>query len=338
MSINSIGDQARAFALQAASGRIKNTLAVLSKELSTGESSDIPTRLRGNTQQLSDITSRLATLSQLKKNATEIKTQADGMMTAMEAVRTSTDELSVTLTTQPLIASEDLIALHASNAAGTFDSVVSRLNVSMGGRYFFSGLESNRPPLASAGQMLDTLEQLTSGMTSAAQIATAVSDWFDAPRGAGAFMDIGYSGSVGQAQALPIGEDIVVQLPLNAASPELREHLKGLAIAALVYRGIPADDLSQRRELLRRGGEAMAQNAHNLTAAIGQLGFRQALIERAQTESNAGIATLEIMRNDITQADPYATSAALSEAETHLQTLYAVTARLSKLRLVEFLR
>ena len=36
MNVNSLGDQARAFALQAASNRIKTTLATLSDELSSG--------------------------------------------------------------------------------------------------------------------------------------------------------------------------------------------------------------------------------------------------------------------------------------------------------------
>ena len=37
MTVQSIGDQARAFAMQSASSRIKTTLATLTAELSSGE-------------------------------------------------------------------------------------------------------------------------------------------------------------------------------------------------------------------------------------------------------------------------------------------------------------
>ena len=41
MSVHSIGDQARAFALQAASYRLKTTLATLTDEMATGEVADL---------------------------------------------------------------------------------------------------------------------------------------------------------------------------------------------------------------------------------------------------------------------------------------------------------
>ncbi|MBK4216375.1 hypothetical protein JJJ17_10605 [Paracoccus caeni] len=338
MNVNSIGDQARAFALQAASGRIKATLAVLSKELSTGESADLAGRLRGNTQEITDITSRLAVLGQFRRNAAEIRFQTDAMMRTMEDVRTSTDELAVTLSSQPLTASNDLVSFHAQQASVTLDTVMSRLNIAIGGKYFFAGVNSDQPPLTTASELLDHLEQLTSGMTSAAQTATAVADWFDRPIGGGGFMDLVYRGSVGQGQSLPIGEDIVLELNLTAASPELRDQMKGLAMASLVDRGQLIVDVSEQRDLLHRAGKLMTQNAIKLTSAIGQLGFRQALISRTESDGSAAIATLELARNEIRQADPYATATAISEAETHLQSLYAVTARLSKLRLVDYLR
>nr|WP_281390425.1 flagellin [Paracoccus amoyensis] len=82
----------------------------------------------------------------------------------------------------------------------------------------------------------------------------------------------------------------------------------------------------------------MLDGSASLASEMAQVGYTQQLIEYAQTEGSAATATLEIVRNEIRQADPYATSTAITEAETHLDALYAVTARLSKLRLVDYLR
>ena len=62
MTVQSIGDQARAFAMQAASNRIKTTLATLTDELSSGEVADLGARLQGNTQDLAK------TISQMMQN------------------------------------------------------------------------------------------------------------------------------------------------------------------------------------------------------------------------------------------------------------------------------
>ena len=70
---------------------------------------------------------------------------------------------------------------------------------------------------------------------------------------------------------------------------------------------------------------------------MARIGLNQQLVERAQSETSAVEATLTSARNQIRQADPYQTAAAITEAQSQLQTLYAVTARLSKLRLVDFL-
>ena len=49
------------------------------------------------------------------------------------------------------------------------------------------------------------------------------------------------------------------------------------------------------------------------------------------------ISTLQVSRNDIRSADPYQTATALTEVQTQIETLFAVTARLSRLNLVDYL-
>ena len=93
MNVNSLGDQARAFALQAASNRIKTTLATLSDELSSGEVKDLSGRLGGNMRVLNDIESRLSMAAQYSRNAREAASLTQGMQDAL----VSTNDMSVAL-------------------------------------------------------------------------------------------------------------------------------------------------------------------------------------------------------------------------------------------------
>lgn len=338
MTVHSIGDQARSFALQAASNRIKTNLSVLTSELSSGEVQDLGARLQGNTQGIADITSRLAMLSQLQRNATEAAAQAQGMTDVLDSVRSLTGTISLNLFIETSTTLEPVIKVRAAESAGALETVVNRLNGAVAQRHLFAGANSDTAPLISATDILDQLEVVTAGLSNASDISAAVAAWFDAAPGGGGFLDTAYAGSTNQIQTLQVGENVSVALSTTAATPAIREQLKGLATAALVDRGLLAGQSQEQRALLHGGGKLLLDASSALAQEMAQIGYIQQRIELAQTEGSAASATLEIMRNEIRGADPYATSVAISEAETHLDALYAVTARLSKLRLVDYLR
>ncbi|HIC64735.1 MAG: hypothetical protein CMI50_04430 [Paracoccus sp.] len=337
MNVNSLGDQARAFALQAASNRIKTTLATLSDELSSGEVKDLSGRLGGNTRVLNDIESRLSMAAQYSRNAREAASLTQGMQDAL----VSTNDMSVALSSALLSdagnATVTTLAAHAADAAGVFESTVARFNGAVAGRYFFAGTNTDQPPLMAAGQILDQLETVVSGLNTAGDVTAAVAAWFDAAPGAGGFSDLAYSGSVDEAQNIAIAEDSSIVLRTTVLSPALRDQLKGLATAALLDRGVLAGDHAERSALLQNATTAIVSNRDSLLSEMARIGLNQQLVERAQSETSAVEATLTSARNQIRQADPYQTAAAITEAQSQLQTLYAVTARLSKLRLVDFL-
>lgn len=68
------------------------------------------------------------------------------------------------------------------------------------------------------------------------------------------------------------------------------------------------------------------------------LGAGQARIEEARVTVETTRAGLELERGRLTEADPYRTATDLQALQTRLETLYVLTARLSRLTLTEFLR
>ena len=146
MNVNSLGDQARAFALQAASNRIKTTLATLSDELSSGEVKDLSGRLGGNTRVLNDIESRLSMAAQYSRNAREAASLTQGMQDAL----VSTNDMSVALSSALLSdagnATVTTLAAHAADAAGVFESTVARFKMPGGARTRPSGVTTPLRP------------------------------------------------------------------------------------------------------------------------------------------------------------------------------------------------
>ncbi|WP_207101782.1 hypothetical protein [Paracoccus shandongensis] len=334
MTVQSIGDQARAFAMQSASSRIKTTLATLTAELSSGEVADLGARLGGNTQNLAGIEARLAMLAQFKNNAAEAAAHAKGMQDALTAVQSATEKLGQGLYIEPASPTDELMTARSAEAASALQTVIGQLNGSVGQRFLFSGMASDTPPLASADAILSELTTLVSGLTTAEDVTQAVSDWFDAP--SGGFADVAYRGGAG-GRLMPIGEETTIALTTTALSPAIRDSLKGLATAALIDRGVLRSDPQEGQKLLQGAGKALLDNAPALTAEMSRIGYAQQVIASAQTEGDAASATLQIARNTLREADPFATSTAISDAETKLQTLYTVIGRLSQLKLADYI-
>ncbi|SNR41387.1 hypothetical protein EYF88_07180 [Paracoccus sediminis] len=336
MTVQSIGDQARAFAMQAASSRIKTTLATLTAELSSGEVADLGARLGGNTQHLAGIESRLAMLTQLQGNADEAAAQTKAMGDALSAVQGVAEGLGQSLYLEPSLVTDSLMATRSAQAAMDLQAAVGHLNGSVGQRFLFSGVESDTVPLTSADNILAELTSRVTGLTTAADIAQAVSDWFDAPPGSNGFADFAYQGGAG-GQQTRIGESTTVTLTTTALSPSIRDSLKGLATAALLDRGALAGDSNEGRKLLRLAGKSLLDNSPALIAEMSRVGYAQQVIASTRTQGDAEAATLQTARNTLREADPFATSTAINDAETRLQTLYSVIGRLSQLKLANYL-
>lgn len=338
MSVVSIGDQARAFVLQSASHRLKTTVTTLAAELASGQVADLPGRLNGNTREVASISSRLALLNQLQTNAKEAASLTKGMTDVLENVRTTTLRLSTSLITLPNAHSASAVGVSAAEAENAFQQVVSNLNTAAGNRFLLSGVESDVAPLIPADDMLDTLQGLVAGQSTAADVAQIVADWFDSPTGGGGFMDVAYHGSVTGDRVMQIAEGKDLRVGLTASSASLREQLKGLATAALVERGVLAGNSHEQQNLLATGGKILIDSSAMLVADMGRIGLHEQNASQAQAENASAIATLTTLNNTIREADPAATAAAITEAETQLQALYSVTARLADLNLVSYLR
>ncbi|WP_265500085.1 hypothetical protein [Paracoccus beibuensis] len=334
--MNSISDQARAYALQVASHRIKTTLNTLTAEVASGEVADVGLRLQGNTRTLGDIEGRISTIQQFQRNGAEAAHQLEAMQNLFEGVRKNTTDLGLSLGTDPFIGNN--VTARTTEASAAFETVIQRLNGADSNRFLLSGDASTTAPLSPASEILDALQVATAGATTADDVFQVVSDWFDAPVGGGGFLDAAYHGTVGTIQRIAVSETITIGIDTTAAAPAVRDLLKGLASAALLDRGVLAGQPDEQGQLLEQGGLQMMAADSRLLNEMSRIGMNQQSAERARTGNASALATLTVARNEIRSADPFETAAALKEVQAQLESLYTVTARLSNLKLVDYLR
>ena len=75
-----------------------------------------------------------------------------------------------------------------------------------------------------------------------------------------------------------------------------------------------------------------------MTQLAAKVGVSESRIDTAQSRNAADLLTLEMAEAELVTSDPYRTAAELEAVQTNLETVYAITARLSRLTLTDFLR
>lgn len=336
MSYISIGDMAQTYMIRRQNSQLKTTATQLANELSTGRTSDVAKRFSGDFSAISAIETSLKTLQAYKSASDEATYFASSMQTSLEVMQDrTTDAVSALLLTSNS-ASQTQIQNTASDVRQKFDAVVSALNTQVGGRSIFAGTATDGPAIASSASIIAGLQIAIAGQTTAAGVEAAVDNWFNAP--GGGFETTGYLGSTTPLSPFKIGLGQQADVSFTASDQTVRDTLKGLAMAALVSDGALAGDISEQALLLRSAGDGLLSIGDKQTKMRANLGTVEAHIDTIAVQSASEVSALEIVKSELLSVDPYGAASELEAVQTQLETLYALTARMSRLSLVDFLR
>jgi flagellar hook-associated protein 3 FlgL len=333
--MTAIGDLARGLVLQRQTGALKAEVQRLTDELATGRRSDPARPGRGDTAPVAAIEIGLARAEATRQAAAMGLHRAAAIQGALGSVATAADGLArdiLSLGPEP-----DALRLGniAADARGRFEAVVATLRASEGGRALFGGAAVTGPAVADAATLLAAVDAAVAGAgaTTPAAIAAAVAAWFDDPAG---FAATGYRGSAAPMGAIPVGDGAAVTLGVTALDPGLRRTLAALAVAARADH--PALPPGAGAALLREAAPLFAAAAEARVAAAATLGRAERRLAEAVAAQGAQATALALSRAELLAADPYATAVALEAAQRQVETLHAVTARLARLSLADFLR
>lgn len=334
MSMISLGDLAQNFMLRRQNTDLKADLQRLSTELTTGNAADTGRQVRGDYTPLAGIDASLSRLLGYQSTTSEAALLSGAMQTVLGTVESMTS----TLGPQLLAASSGTTATQV-NAIGAearqkLETSLALYNTDLAGRSLFAGVSTDGAATVSADALLATLETEIIGATTGADIESRVTNWFNSPTG---YAAAGYLGGASLAP-VSVAPGDAANLGFTAADAGIRNTLQGLAMAALLDRGALSGNMAERASLARRAGESLINSATARADMAARLGTVEAQIESATVRNSAETSALQIARNGITAIDPYETASRLEATNQQLETLYTLTARISRLSLVDFLR
>ncbi|WP_052171908.1 flagellin [Paracoccus sanguinis] len=331
----SVGDLSRFVLLRQSNAQLKTRLSVLSQEMTTGLKADVPAATGGNLGRLAQVQGRLATLESFNRNASLAQSETSALQAALEGIAGLANRGPEV---QAAAAMEDEAALdmRAAQAAQDFRTAVRMINTEAGGRFALSGTEVGTAPLAPAEDILALARAQVAGMTDPVAISDALDAWFSSDA-AGGFLDQAFRGNT-EATSTGVSPDTTIQRDLNASAPEFRTLLKGLAMAALAGEPAAALPHGAKSVLIRAAGRELSEASLGIVRARATLGMQQESIDQALARNVAEGSALSIARSDILAADPYQTASELTQTEANLQNLYALTARMTKLSLTDYIR
>lgn len=336
MQINATSDLARANVLRQQSLALKREADAAGQELTTGLVTDIAHRQRGNLMPLVAVESSLLRLEAYRLATAGAETATARMQQVMAGLDDMTSDIIPGLVNTLATGQTNLLSVTLTDATARFGTVLSALNTRSGERSLFAGQRTDGPAVADAPTILGALKSaiLTANATTPAQIGAVVEAWFAAP---GGFASVGYVGGP-PLNPQRLSPDDEVQTGFAADEPALRDLIKGLAMASLAGDATVVADAGTRAELAQKAGEVLLQNQTDRAVLASRIGAAEARIDAAAVRNTAETASLTKAQSDLRTVDPYEAAVRMESAQTQLESLYAVTARLSRLNFVDFLR
>ena len=333
MTLLSLGDLAQSMILRRNMNQAKVQVQTLSQEMTSGVTSDLARHLRGDLGPLNGLNQTLKQLEGYKSVTSELELFSGSMQAALETLDGFATALATPLQSVSVAGDEASINAMGGEAKQKFVAAIGLLNMRVGDRALFSGKATDRAPLPDGATILSQLQTLVAAETTADGVRDAVMDWFDDPAGYAAL----YAGDDPLA-AVDIGQGEDAHLNITAATDEVVATLKGLALAALTAEGATNLQATGRASLGVMAGASLMASQSARADLRADLAVTENRIAAAQTRNGAETTALEIARAKLVEVDAYEAATELTSAQTRLETIYAITSRLSSLNLASYLR
>jgi flagellar hook-associated protein 3 FlgL len=335
MNFQTIGDLAQSFALRRQGVDLRQQLDRLGLELSSGRAADLGRHLSGNLLPLADIEHELVLLAGHRAAAREAATDTEVMQAALARVQGVTTDLATQAIILGTAGTTRQVSDLAATATQALGSLIGSLNTEVAGRALFSGAQTDTSPLAAAETVLSEVRGALIGATTAAEVKSRLDVFFDSPTGG--FLASIYQGGDSKVAPYRLGSGESVALDIRADNAGLRAALKQIALIAVSDDAGLALAFGDRISLASGAGVALLAHQDVLTELRASLGQAENRIAQSAVRIAAEITSFEIARGELVSVDAFETAVELEQVQFQLESLYTVTARASRLSLLNFL-
>ena len=345
--------------------RAQSDLRDAQKEVTTGRLADVGLSLGAGSSRSFSMRAELQTADQQVQTNGVLGTRFDQMQTALSSIADSAQSFMQSLIANGSTAGGTTATI--DQAKSSLDQLMAALNTSSGGRFLFSGAQADQPAIAfrsvpdafGATVAVGAYDQGSSAQAATADafatafgttqdasgVATISADdlkaFLDGPF-ANLFGDAGAGGGFGNFSGTntePVYNSIDGSSRVNTAYPAASEAFRNIAKAYVMLSDLGAGGMSEdaRQLLTSQATETLGKGISQLTDMRGQIGATQARIENTNTalKSRSNVVTMSL--NSLEEVDPYEASVRVTNLTNLLESSYALTARISRLSLLNYL-
>ena len=333
--------------LAPALGRAQTRLAVAQSEMGTGRMAD-PGRALGahavNLHQLNAMRAELA--SARDANGLE-GTRLSAMQGSLEGMVALTTQLAGSMASALTSASAANLGLAADVAEGLRASAIDHANVKVGGQHVFGGVRSGEPPLADPEREAGARDAILNAFTA----------HFGHPPDDPASLSIDEAGMAGFLDALEadfpnlyalhwagdapaertarIAPGMNVDVPVTHHDRGMRDLVLATSIATTLVEAPFGGEA--RGAMLERVIGIAGRAGSALTEAAGRLGSVEARVESINGAMRARAAVIDRALAETVGVDPFEAATRVQSLSTQIEASLAVTARVGRLSLLNFL-
>lgn len=312
--------------LSLATSNLRDRISLASEEAVTGRYADLTTQVDGRIGEAMLSQKALDAISLERDQLNLQETRLDILQSSLTAVSDAADGLAVRMHDALGFDDPATRSLVARDAETALERAFSALNVRHGERFLFSGQATATQPVGEVSDLLDDVRQIAATATDAADFTAQLDTYFNDPAG-------GWQQNIFAGSATPTDPDGV-----TAADPAITELISGLAVMAISGQDETLPLFNTAPDLFRDAAVKVSSGQAAIIDVQSERGVSQQAIARAQEALNSEETVLTEAFNEMTARDQYEAALELQELERNLEASYLLTARLSNLTLLNFLR
>jgi flagellar hook-associated protein 3 FlgL len=347
MKISFVSTQAVSKALSYQLARLQTDLVKAQQEVSTGKYADVGLALGARTGQAVALSRDADRLKGLVDSNALVSARLDATEKALTRL---TDEAETFLSALTVGGSGDteqkVLQVTAKN---TLETLTSVLNTSQNGEYIFAGVNTDVQPIKdyTAGSankaafdqaFLDTFGFDQTDPSAESITAAQMTDFLTnvvEPMFFGPDWSSNWSNATDEAITSRIALNETAQTSVSANMTGARKLAMASSLVADLFQG-PLNE-NAREALVGQARSWVGEAISDINNAQAQLGLIQNRVDSASERMNMQIDILKINLNDLQGVDPYEASTRVNTLLAQIETSYALTARIQKLSLLNYL-
>jgi flagellar hook-associated protein 3 FlgL len=305
---------------------LRERMDTVSNEAVTGRVSDPTKHLSGN---IGDAMLSQKALEDIDRDTNRLKlreTRLDLTQQSLTRIQEGLSGISTRAMNAVSFTSEAEWNAISSDARSHLDASLAALRLRHGERYLFSGDATSSSPVPDTETLLAEIETLIADASDGEDLNNRLDAFFDPQTGDWATRL--YQGTAEASQ-----DDAV-----TAVDPAIIKTIRSLAVLAHSGPGDALEGLSGHAEARTNAANLLSTAETEMTDLRAATGIQQQRV----SESLDGLAQektiLSSLFNQMTAKDQYEAAAELKSLEASLEASYMLTARLSQLTLMNFLR